>query len=112
MRHRNKTKKLGRTKAHRKVTLRNLATAILEHHQIKTTLAKSKAARSYVEKLITTGKKDSLAARRQAFKLLQNHRLVKKLFDEIAPTFSERSGGYTRVIKLGRRRGDGAELAI
>ncbi|UCF63168.1 MAG: 50S ribosomal protein L17 [bacterium] len=112
MRHRNKTKKLGRTKAHRKMTLQNLATAMVDHQQIRTTLAKAKVARSYVDKLITVAKKDTLAARRQAFKLLQNHRVVSKLFEEIAPTFKERSGGYTRVIKLGRRKGDGAELAI
>ncbi len=112
MRHRNKTKKLGRTKSHRKATLSNLAGNIIEHQQIRTTLAKAKAARSVIEKLITVGKKGSVAGRRQAFKLLQNHYLVKKLFDEIAPTFSDRNGGYSRIIKLGRRQGDGAELAI
>jgi large subunit ribosomal protein L17 len=112
MRHRKKVKKLGRTASHRRATLRNMATALINHHQIKTTLGKAKAARSYVEKLITTGKKDSVHARRQAFKLLQNRTLVKKLFDEIAPTFSDRNGGYTRVVKLGRRTGDGAEMAV
>jgi large subunit ribosomal protein L17 len=112
MRHRNKTKKLGRTKAHRKATLMNLASAIIDHQQIKTTLVKAKAARSVIEKLITFGKKDTVAARRQAFKILQNHTLVQKLFNEIAPTFAERQGGYSRIIKLGQRKGDGAELAI
>jgi large subunit ribosomal protein L17 len=112
MRHRKKINKLGRSKSHRKATLKNLTSAIVQNQQIKTTLAKAKAARSFVEKLITIGKKDTVAARRQAFKFLQNHQLVKKLFDEIAPTFANRSGGYTRVIKLGRRKGDGAELAI
>jgi large subunit ribosomal protein L17 len=112
MRHRNKTKKLGRTKAHRKATLMNLASAIIDHQQIKTTLVKAKAARSVIEKLITFGKKDTVAARRQAFKILQNHTLVQKLFNEIAPTFAERQGGYSRIIKLGQRQGDGAELAI
>lgn len=112
MRHRNKIKKLGRTKSHREATLRNIARAIFENHQIKTTLAKAKAARSYVERLITYGKEDTVAARRLAFKRLQSHQLVKKLFDEIAPTFADRSGGYTRVIKLGRRQGDGAEIAV
>ena len=112
MRHRKKTKKLGRTKSHRKATLRNIAQAIFEHHQIKTTLAKAKAARGPIERLITYGKKDTVASRRLAFKFLQNHQLVKVLFDEIAPTFAERSGGYTRVIKLGNRQGDNAELAI
>ena len=112
MRHRKKVKKLGRTKAHRKATLQNLARAIILHQQIKTTLAKAKAARSVVERLITYGKKDTVAARRLAFKVLQSHQMVKKLFDEIAPTFADRQGGYTRVIKLGRRQGDGAELAV
>ncbi len=112
MRHRNKTKKLGRTKSHRRATLSNMARSIIEHQQIKTTLAKAKAARGVIERLITFGKKDTVAARRQAFKLLQNHLLVKKLFDEVAPTFADRKGGYTRVIKLGQRRGDGAELAV
>ncbi len=112
MRHRNKVKKLGRTAAHRRATLRNIARAMIEHHQIKTTLAKAKAARSYIERLVTYGKKDTVAARRLAFKFLQNHKLVKKLFDEIAPTFADRNGGYTRIIKMGRRQGDGAELAV
>jgi large subunit ribosomal protein L17 len=112
MRHRRKVKKLGRTASHRRATLRNMATALINHHQIKTTLGKAKAARSYVEKLITTGKKDSVHARRQAFKLLQNRTLVKKLFDDIAPSFSDRNGGYTRVVKLGPRTGDGAEMAV
>ncbi len=112
MRHRKKVKKLGRTKSHREATLRNLARAVIEHHQVKTTLAKAKAARSYIERLITYGKKDTVAARRLAFKRLQNRTLVKMLFDEIAPAFADRNGGYTRVIRLGRRRGDGAELAV
>lgn len=112
MRHRKKVKKLGRTASHRRATLRNLASALINHHQIKTTLAKAKAARSNIEKLITTGKKDSVHARRQAFKFLQNRTLVKKLFDEIAPSFSDRNGGYTRIVKLGPRTGDSAEMAI
>jgi large subunit ribosomal protein L17 len=112
MRHRNKTKKLGRTRSHRRATLRNLSMALVQHKQIKTTLVKAKVARSLIEKLITTAKQDTVAARRQAFKWLQNHQLVKKLFEEIAPTFADRNGGYSRVIKLGRRQGDGAELAI
>jgi len=112
MRHRRKVRKLGRTASHRRATLRNMATALINHHQIKTTLGKAKAARSYVEKLISTGKKDSVHARRQAFRLLQNRTLVRKLFDEIAPSFSDRNGGYTRVVKLGPRIGDGAEMAV
>jgi large subunit ribosomal protein L17 len=112
MRHRKKVKKLGRTASHRRATLRNLASALINHHQIKTTLAKAKASRSNIEKLITTGKKDSVHARRQAFKFLQNRTLVKKLFDEIAPSFANRNGGYTRIVKLGPRMGDSAEMAI
>jgi large subunit ribosomal protein L17 len=112
MRHRKKVKKLGRTASHRKSLLQNIAASLIEHHQIRTTLAKAKAAQSHIEKLITHSKEDSVHARRLAFKFLQNRTLVKKLFDEIAPTYDDRKGGYTRVIKLGRRQGDGAELAI
>jgi large subunit ribosomal protein L17 len=112
MRHRKKNYKLGRTNSHRKATLSNIAKAIFEHHQIKTTFTKAKASRSFVERLITYSKKDTVAARRLVFKAIQNHQLVKKIFDEIAPNYSERAGGYTRIIKLGRRKGDGAELAI
>ena len=112
MRHRKKIHKLGRIASHRKATLKNLATALITHHKIRTTLAKAKAARSHVERLITYGKKDSVHNRRLAFKFLQNRTLVKKLFDEIAPVFAERKGGYTRIVKLGQREGDGASLAI
>ncbi len=112
MRHRKKVKKLGRPVGHRKALLRNLASQIIQHHEIKTTLAKAKAARSFVERLITYAKHDTVHHRRLAFKHLQNRTLVKKLFDEIGPAFEARNGGYTRVIKLGQRRGDGAEMAI
>jgi large subunit ribosomal protein L17 len=112
MRHRKKTNKLGRTKSHRKATLSNLCKAIIHHQQIKTTLVKAKATQNTIESLITVGKKDTVAARRNVFKVLQSHQMVKKLFDEIVPSFTNRSGGYTRIIKLGNRKGDGAELAI
>ncbi len=112
MRHRKKVKKLGRNASHRKAMLRNMASALIEHHQIKTTLAKAKAARGYIEKLISYGKTDTVHSRRLAFKFLQNRDLVKTLFDDIAATYSDRNGGYTRVVKLGKRRGDGAEMAI
>lgn len=112
MRHRKKTQKLGRNKAHRTATLRNMARALFEHHQIKTTLTRAKAARGFIERLITFGKKGTVAARREVFKSLQNHKLVQVLFEEIAPTYADRNGGYTRVIKLGRRKGDGAEVAV
>ena len=112
MRHRKTVKKLGRTASHRKAMLRNMASALIEHRQIKTTLTKAKAAQSYIERLITYGKKDTVHARRLAFKFLQNRTLVKVLFDEIAPTFNGRNGGYTRVVKLGQRKGDAAAMAI
>lgn len=111
MRHRNKIKKMGRTSSHRAATLKNIATAVFEHKQIHTTLAKAKAAQGYIEKLISYGKTDSVHSRRLAYKFLQNHALVKTLFDEIAPTYEGRSGGYTRIVKLGMRRGDSAPLA-
>lgn len=112
MRHRNKVKKLGKTSSHRKAMLENMAGALIENRQIRTTLAKAKALQSFADKLITYGKTGTVHARRLAFRLLQNRTLVKTLFDEIAPAFSDRKGGYTRVIKLGQRRGDGAEMAM
>lgn len=104
--------KLGRTASHRKATLRNLATALIEHHKIRTTHTKAKAAQRYIERLISYGKKDTVHSRRLAFKFLQSRTLVKKLFDEIATNFEDRNGGYTRIIKLGQRRGDAAEMAL
>ena len=112
MRHRKSVKKLGRTASHRKALLANLAAALFERKHIKTTEAKAKAARSYSEKLITIAKKDTVHAHRLVFKKLQNKRIVKMLFDEVAPKYSERNGGYTRVIKLGQRPGDGAHMAV
>ncbi len=112
MRHRKKVKKLGRTASHRKATLRNLVSALIEHHQIRTTQVKAKAAQQFIDKLITIAKEDTVHARRQVFKVLQNRNLVKALFDDIASTYSDRSGGYTRVIKLGTRRGDGAQMSL
>jgi large subunit ribosomal protein L17 len=112
MRHRVKGKKLGRTKSHKLATMRSLALAIIEHKEIKTTLAKAKEARRYIERLITYSKKDTVHARRLAYKFLNKHKAVKVLFDEIGPTFEGRNGGYTRIVKLGQREGDGAELAI
>ncbi len=112
MRHKKKGRKLGRTASHRKATLQSLALAIIENKEIKTTLAKAKEARKQVEKLITYSKQDTVHARRLAYKELNNHQAVKVLFDEIGPAFEDRNGGYTRVIKLGQRIGDGAEVAI
>lgn len=112
MRHRVKGKKLGRTKAHKLATMRALALAIIEHKEIKTTVAKAKEARRYIERLITYAKKDSVHARRLAYQFLNRHQAVKKLFDEIAPVYEGRNGGYTRVIRIGLREGDGAEMAL
>lgn len=112
MRHRNTVKKMGRTPSHRAATLRNLASALIEHKQIRTTLSKAKAAQGYIDRLIGYGKGNSVHDRRLAFKLLQSRDLVKTLFDDIAPTFTTRNGGYTRIVKLGMRRGDGAPLAV
>lgn len=112
MRHRKVVKKLNRSASHRKATLVNLAQALFDKKRIQTTEAKAKAARSFSEKLITLAKRGDLHARRLALQRLRNKKIVKILFDEIAPKFSDRNGGYTRVIKLGQRMGDGAHLSI
>ena len=111
MRHRKGGSKLGRNPAHRRATLRNLVTNVIERERIQTTLARARAARPLVERLITLGKRDSLHTRRQAAAFLMTPAAVKRLFDDIAPRFSERPGGYTRIVKLGHRPGDGADLA-
>lgn len=112
MRHRKKTVKLGRTSAHRNELLANLVCALIDNKRIKTTLPKAKAARSLAEKMVTLGKKGTLAARRRAISTLKQTDSVKELFDHIAPTFSERAGGYTRIIKLGRRISDSSEMVL
>ncbi len=112
MRHNKKGNHLSRTTSHRKAMLRNLACQVFEHKEVKTTVAKAKELRGYVERLITYGKKGSLHHRRLAFKFLQNKTAVTTLFDEIAPSFEARNGGYTRVIKLGSRKGDAAPLSL
>lgn len=112
MRHRRTVPKLNRTAAHRKSLLANLACALFERKHIKTTEAKAKAARQMTEKLITLGKKDTVHARRLAMKKLRQKRAVQILFDEVAPQYKERPGGYTRVIKLGQRAGDAASMAV
>lgn len=112
MRHRKAGRNLGRTKSHRKATLASLATALFKHKKIKTTTAKAKEARSYAEKLITFAKKGDLNSRRQVLRKIREKAVVKLLFDEIAPVYENRNGGYTRVIKLGQRSGDGAFLSI
>ncbi|TFH02918.1 MAG: 50S ribosomal protein L17 [Calditrichales bacterium] len=112
MRHKVKGRKLNRTASHRKALLRNLANQLFEHKEIKTTTAKAKEARSTVERLITYAKKGDLHHRRLAFSFLRQKGTINTLFDVIAPVYSEREGGYTRVLKLGRRAGDGAPMAI
>ena len=112
MRHRKKTVKLGRTSAHRNELLANLVCALIDNKRIKTTAPKAKAARSLAEKMVTLGKKGTLAARRQAIATLKNEKSVKELFDAVAPVFESRNGGYTRIIKLGRRISDSSEMVI
>lgn len=112
MRHRKKTVKLGRTSAHRNELLANLVCALIDNKRIKTTAPKAKAARSLAEKMVTLGKKGTLAARRQAIATLKQEKSVKELFDAVAPTFAERNGGYTRIIKLGRRISDSSEMVL
>ena len=112
MRHRKKTVKLGRTSAHRNELLANLVCALIDNKRIKTTLPKAKAARSLAEKMITLGKKGTLAARRQAIATLKNEDSVKELFEAVAPSFASRAGGYTRIIKLGRRISDSSEMVL
>lgn len=112
MRHRIKGRKLNRTRSHRKAMFANMATSVLLHEQIVTTLPKAKEMRAIVDKLITLGKKGSLHARRQAISQIQDRDVVRKLFEELAPRYKERNGGYTRVMKAGFRYGDNAPMAV
>ncbi len=106
------TRKLGRPTAHRNAMLRGMVTYLLENGQIETTLTRAKEVRSMTEKMITLGKKNTLASRRAAMAYVTKEDVVKKLFDQIAPEYADRNGGYTRIYKMGPRRGDGAEMAI
>lgn len=106
------TRKLGRPTAHRVAMLRGMVTLLLENGQIETTLARAKEVRSMAEKMITLGKKNTLASRRAALAYITKESVVTKLFTEIAPSYANRNGGYTRILKLGNRRGDAAEMAI
>jgi len=112
MRHSKAKLQLSRFTSWRKATLISLSRAVIIHQKIKTTSAKAKAAKPLVEKLISLGKKNSLSAKRQAFKILGDHRLVSLLFKDIAVRFGNRAGGYTRIINFGSRRGDNAQLVI
>ena len=106
------TRKLGRTTAHRKSMLRGMVTYLLENGQVETTLTRAKEVRCMAEKMITLGKKNTLASRRQALAYITKEDVVTKVFSEIAPKYADRNGGYTTIYKLGQRRGDAAEMAL
>jgi len=112
MRHKKKDRKLGRTKSHREATLAALVCGLVSEKRIKTTLAKAKETRSLAEKLVTVGRKGTLAARRQAIAVLHRKEVVAELFDRIVPGFEGRAGGYTRILRLGQRSSDGSEMAL
>jgi large subunit ribosomal protein L17 len=112
MRHQVKRRYLRRNSAHRRALLRNLVTSFLEKERIRTTLAKAKATKPLAEKMITLAKKNTLHTRRMALSYLTKEAAVKRLFEEIGPRFAERPGGYSRIIKLGFRKGDGAEMGL
>lgn len=112
MRHKVKGRKLSRTASHRKATMINLATSLLKHKRIRTTLAKAKEARGFVEKLITKAKHDDLHSKKQIMDVIKDKEVVKELFAEIVPKIGDRPGGYTRVVKIGNRLGDAAAMAV
>ncbi len=112
MRHRNSGRSFSRTSSHRKAMFSNMCTSLIEHELIKTTLAKAKELRRYVEPLITVGKTDSVASRRYVFDTLRSKSAVGKLFTTLGPRYIERPGGYVRVLKCGYRAGDNAPMAI
>jgi large subunit ribosomal protein L17 len=112
MRHRVNTRKLGRTSAHRVSMFRNMVSSLIEHEKLETTHEKARLVGRLAERMITLGKRESLAARRRALAFIRSRTVVSKLFDTLAPRFAERAGGYTRIIRLGFRDGDGARMAI
>ena len=112
MKHNIKNKKLNKTSSHRKAMFMNMSNALIKHEQITTTLAKAKELRRFVEKIITLGKKGDLQSRRKAISVLQDQKMSKKVFDILADRYKNRSGGYTRIIKLGNRFGDNAPTAV
>ncbi|MCE2398994.1 MAG: 50S ribosomal protein L17 [Gemmatimonadetes bacterium] len=112
MRHRKKQRGLSRSRSHRRAMLRNMATSLLRHERITTTTAKAKELRPYVERLITLGRRGDLHARRQVARKIADREVQAKLFAEIGPRYTERPGGYTRILKLGNRRGDAADMAL
>ena len=112
MKHNIKHRKLNRTSSHRKALLMNLSNALIKHEQITTTLPKAKELRPFIEKVVTLGKKGDLSARKKTMSILQDEKMTKKIFDKLAERYSERNGGYTRIIKLGNRYGDNASTAV
>lgn len=112
MRHRKKGRKLSRTASHKRATMRNLAASLFRHGRIETTTAKAKELRPYAERLITLAKRGDLHARRLAATKIQDRQVLGSLFDDIGPRFAERPGGYTRILKLGNRKGDAAEMSL
>lgn len=112
MRHNAGYRKLGRTKEHRKALLRNLATDLFRHERLTTTLPKAKELRPYAEKLITLARRDDLHSRRLVSEVIHDKGVIKKMFDTLGPRFTSRPGGYSRILKLGPRPGDGADMAI
>ena len=112
MKHNIKNKKLNKTTSHRKAMFMNLSNALIKHEQITTTLAKAKELKRFVEKIITLGKKGNLQSRRKAISILQDQAMTKKTFDILADRYKDRSGGYTRVVKLGNRFGDNSPMAV
>jgi len=112
MRHRQKGRKLGRTKSHRELMLRNMVASLFENESIRTTEARAKEARKLAEKILTWGKKGDLHSRRLALRYISSATVIKKVFETIAPRLEGRDGGYTRIIKLGQRRGDAAPVVI
>ena len=107
-----KGKRLGGSPSHEDQIISNLIKALIEHEKIETTITKAKVAKPYVEKIITKAKSGTLHDRRQVLKITNDKSLVAKLFDEVAPKYEERQGGYTRIIRVGSRRGDGSEIAV
>ena len=112
MRHNRRTQRLGRTWSERRALFKSLVTSLIIHQEIVTTLPKAKEAKRLADRVITLGKKDTLASRRQVFAYLQDHVLTSRIFKEVAPRFKKRNGGYTRILQLSRRKGDGAQLAL
>lgn len=112
MRHRMAGRKLGRKTAHRMMMFRNMVTSLLDKERIRTTLPRAKELRPIAERMITLGKRESLHARRRALAFVKDPKVVSKLFETLAPRFAERNGGYTRIIRLGFREGDGAQMAL